>query len=158
MPCRSGCPAHIDIPEYLRHVKDGAWDDAVAVVRERVPFPESLGCICTQLARGVQHNGLHWRRHCRLKRAAAVRDTGSWKARVRHEALTGKRVAVVGAGPAGLTAALYLAEKGHMVTVYEANEKVGGQMRYGIPAYRLPDEVVGDREMATISRDFARMR
>ena len=152
VPCRSGCPAHIDIPEYLRHVKDGAWDDAVAVVRERVPFPESLGCICTHSCESeCKRNGLTAPLSiCRLKRAAAVRDTGSWKARVRHEALTGKRVAVVGAGPAGLTAALYLAEKGHMVTVYEANEKVGGQMRYGIPAYRLPDEVV-DREMATIS-------
>lgn len=152
VPCRSGCPAHIDIPEYLRHVKEGEWDDAAAVVRERVPFPESLGCICTHNCEGeCKRNGLAAPLSiCRLKRAAAVRDTGAWKARVRHDELTGRRVAVVGAGPAGLTAALYLAEKGHRVTVLEANEKVGGQMRYGIPAYRLPDEVV-DREVAIIS-------
>ena len=151
VPCRSGCPAHIDIPEYLRHVKDGEWTEAAAVVREKVPFPESLGCICTHNCESeCKRNGLTAPLSiCRLKRAAAVRDTGAWKARVRHDALTGKRVAVVGAGPAGLTAALYLAEKGHAVTVFEANEKVGGQMRYGIPAYRLPDEVV-DCEVATI--------
>jgi len=151
VPCRSGCPAHIDIPRYLRYVKAGEWEKATAVVRERVPFPETLGNICThncqnECKRNYLQESLSI---CRLKRAAAVRDDGAWKDRVRHEPLTGKRVAIVGAGPGGLTAALYLAEKGHKVTVFEANAKVGGQMRYGIPAYRLPDEIV-DREVATI--------
>ena len=151
VPCRSGCPAHIDIPRYLRYVKAGEWEKATAVVREKVPFPETLGTICTHNCQGeCKRNNLQEPLSiCRLKRAAAVRDTGEWKSRVRHEPLSGKKVAVVGAGPGGLTAALFLAEKGHAVTVFEANAKVGGQMRYGIPAYRLPDEIV-DKEVATI--------
>ncbi|WP_321971944.1 FAD-dependent oxidoreductase [Paratractidigestivibacter sp.] len=152
VPCREGCPAHVDIPRYLRLVKDKRYTEAAAVVREKVPFPESLGNICVHNCQSAcKRNELNGTplSVCRLKRAAAVRDEGTWKANVRHEQLSGKKVAVVGAGPAGLTAALYCAEKGHKVDVFEANEKVGGQMRYGIPAYRLPDEVV-DGEVATI--------
>lgn len=151
VPCRTGCPARIDIPRYLHHIKLGEWEKATAIVREKVPFPEVLGSICTHDCQGeCKRNELHGALSiCRLKRAAAVRDTGAWKSRVRHEPLTGKRVAVVGAGPAGLTAALYLAEKGHRVTLFDAEERLGGQMRYGIPAYRLPDEVL-DGEIATI--------
>ncbi len=166
VPCRAGCPAHVDIPRYLRLVKEKRYTEAAAVVREKVPFPESLGNICVHSCQSAcKRNDLNGTplSVCRLKRAAAVRDEGTWKANVRHEPLTGKKVAVVGAGPAGLTAALYCAEKGHRVDVYEANEKVGGQMRYGIPAYRLPDEVV-DREVATIlevaqgSDDYPRIK
>ncbi len=151
VPCRSGCPARVDIPRYLRHIRKGEFAEATAVIRERVPFPETLGSICTHNCEGeCKRNSLTAPLSvCRLKRAAAVRDDGAWKTRVRHEDLTGHAVAVVGAGPAGLTAALYLAEKGHKVTVFEANEKVGGQLRYGIPAYRLPDATL-DGEVATI--------
>ena len=151
VPCRSGCPAHIDIPRYLRYAKAGEWEKATAVVREKVPFPKTLGSICTHNCQAeCKRNHLQEPLSiCRLKRAAAVRDTGEWKSHVRHEPLSGKKVAIVGAGPGGLTAALFLAQKGHKACVFEADEKVGGQMRYGIPAYRLPDEVV-DREVATI--------
>lgn len=151
VPCRSGCPAHVDIPRYLRYIEAGEWEKATAVVREKVPFPETLGTICTHDCQSVcKRNHLYEPLSiCRLKRAAAVRDTGAWKSRVRHEPLTGKKVAVIGAGPGGLTAALYLAEKGHKVDVIEANDKTGGQLRYGIPAYRLPDETI-DKEVATI--------
>ncbi len=151
VPCRSACPAHIDIPRYIRYMKDGAFDKAAAVVREKVPFPETLGSVCThaceaECKRGELNAPISI---CKLKRSAAVNDSGAWKQRVRKDSATGKKAAVIGAGPAGLTAACYLAKKGHAVTVFEKNEKAGGQCRYGIPAYRLPDELL-DGEINTM--------
>jgi NADPH-dependent glutamate synthase beta subunit-like oxidoreductase len=142
VPCRSECPAGIDIPRYIRYIKEGAFSKATAVVREKVPFPETLGSICTHPCESVcKRNELGEPVSiCSLKRIAASRDEGDWKKRGIQHPPTGKNVAVVGAGPAGLTAAYYLSKKGHQVTVFEANEKPGGQCRYGIPAYRLPDE------------------
>ncbi|QWT17682.1 FAD-dependent oxidoreductase [Collinsella sp. zg1085] len=151
VPCRANCPAHIDIPRYIRHVKHEDWTAATAVVREKVPLPNSLGHICTHFCEGAcKRTDLGGPVSiCRLKRAAAEQDSGAWKERVRLESRSGKRVAVIGSGPAGLTAAQYLAKKGHAVTIFEANAQSGGQMRYGIPAYRLPDSVV-DTEVETI--------
>lgn len=151
VPCRSTCPAHIDIPRYIRYIREGDFDRAAAVVREKVPFPETLGSICSHACESeCKRNELDAPLSvCKLKRAAAVMDSGAWKERVRQEAATGKKAAVIGSGPAGLTAAYYLAKKGHEVTVFEKNEKAGGQCRYGIPAYRLPDELL-DREIHTI--------
>ena len=151
VPCRSTCPAHIDIPRYIRYIRQGEFDKATAVVREKVPFPETLGSICNHACEGeCKRNELGAPISvCKLKRAAANNATGAWKERAVKEAPTGKKTAVIGAGPAGLTAAYYLAKKGHAVTVYEKNEKPGGQCRYGIPAYRLPDELL-DKEIADI--------
>lgn len=151
VPCRSTCPAHIDIPRYIRYIKEGEFEKATAVIREKVPFPETLGSVCTHACESeCKRNELGDPISvCKLKRAAAVNDTGSWKGHAKKEAPTGKKAAVIGAGPAGLTAAYYLAKKGHEVTVFEKNEKAGGQCRYGIPAYRLPDELL-DREIADI--------
>lgn len=151
VPCRSTCPAHIDIPRYIRYIKNGEFEKAAAVVREKVPFPETLGSICNHACESeCKRNELNVPVSiCKLKRAAAVNDKGKWKEHVRKEAATGKKAAVIGAGPAGLTAAYYLAKKGHDVTVFEKNEKAGGQCRYGIPSYRLPDELL-DREIDTM--------
>ena len=151
VPCKSTCPAHIEIPAYIRAIKEGDFDKATAIIREKVPFPETLGSVCTrncesQCKRGELNSPVSI---CRLKRAASVNESGAWKERVRKDAPTGKKVAVIGAGPSGLTAAYYLAKKGHEVTVFEKNEKAGGQCRYGIPAYRLPDELL-DKEIAAI--------
>lgn len=151
VPCRNTCPAHIDIPRYIRYIKAGDFEKATAVVREKVPFPETLGSICThacenECKRGELNDAVSI---CKLKRAAAANDSGAWKECTRKDAPTGKRAAIVGAGPAGLTAAYYLAKKGHEVTVFEKNEKAGGQCRYGIPSYRLPDELL-DREINTM--------
>ena len=151
VPCKSTCPAHIDIPRYIRYIRDGEFDKAAAVIREKVPFPETLGSICNHACESeCKRNELDAPLSvCRLKRAAAVNESGAWKEHARREAPTGKKAAVIGAGPAGLTAAYYLAKKGHGVTVFEKNEKAGGQCRYGIPAYRLPDELL-DREIRTV--------
>lgn len=151
VPCRSACPARADIPRYIRYIKEGEFAKATAVIRERIPFPEIMGNICNHACESnCKRNHLGSPISvCKLKRAAASRDDRAWKVNVRKSEPTGKKVAVIGGGPAGLTVAYYLAKKGHEVTVMEANEKAGGQCRYGIPAYRLPDEIV-DKEIADI--------
>lgn len=151
VPCKANCPAHIDIPQYIRAIKEGDFDKATAIIREKVPFPEVLGSVCTHVCESnCKRNELGEPISiCKLKRAAATQDSGVWKEKVHKEPATGKKVAVIGAGPSGLTAAYYLAKKGHAVTVFEKNEKAGGQCRYGIPSYRLPDDLL-DREIANI--------
>ena len=158
VPCRATCPAHIDIPRFIRYIKDGDFDRAAAVIHERVPFPEILGCVCThpcetECKRAELGDAVSI---CRLKRAAGIDDSGAWKARARKDAPTGKKAAIIGAGPAGLTAAYYLARKGHDVTVYEKLPKIGGQCRYGIPSYRLPDEIL-DKEFAVVTEAGAKI-
>ena len=151
VPCRTACPAHTDIPRYLRYIKEGEYEKATAVIREKLPFPETLGCICNHICEiACKRNQLGEPLSvCKLKRAAAAAHSDEWKKKRKTAAPTGKKAAVIGAGPAGLTAAYYLAKKGHEVTVFESNEKAGGQCRYGIPSYRLPDEVL-DREISDI--------
>jgi len=151
IPCSEGCPAHINVPKYIRFIKEGNFPAAAATVREKAPFPETLGYICVhscelQCKRNHLDGPLSIRN---LKRFAASQDDGSWKANSFMKEASGKKVAVIGAGPAGLTAAYYLRKLGHEVTVYEKLPQAGGQMRYGIPSYRLPREVL-DREIEEI--------
>lgn len=151
VPCKAACPAHTDVPRYVRYIKEGEYAKATAVIREKVPFPNTLGNICNHVCEdNCKRNELGKPVSiCRLKKAASESDDAAWKERARKSDPTGKKVAVVGAGPAGLTAAYFLAKKGHEVTVFEENEKAGGQCRYGIPSYRLPDAVM-DKEVADI--------
>lgn len=145
VPCRFTCPAHTDIPRYIRFVKEGDCDAAAAVIREKVPFPHALGLICTQAcAKECKRNEVSEAMSIReIKRYAAEHDTGRyWQGKGKQLADTGKKVCVVGGGPAGLTAAYYLKKQGHAVTVKEELPTVGGMMSYGIPSYRLPREVV----------------
>jgi formate dehydrogenase (NADP+) beta subunit len=144
VPCRATCPAGIDIPRYIRLIREGKPALAAAVIREKVPFPLILGHVCNNLCetacgRKAVNESISIRG---LKRFAAEHDDGQWKQRARQLPSTGKRVAVVGSGPAGLTAAYYLAKQGHAVTVFEALPFPGGMLRFGIPEYRLPAEVV----------------
>lgn len=145
VPCRTACPAHTDIPRYIRFVKEGDYDAAVAVIREKVPFPNALGHVCShacelECKRKEVSEAMSIRD---IKRYAAEHDTGRyWKGKGKQLPDTGKKVCVVGGGPAGLTAAYYLRKQGHAVTVKEALPTVGGMMSYGIPSYRLPREIV----------------
>ncbi|MBW2616624.1 MAG: FAD-dependent oxidoreductase [Deltaproteobacteria bacterium] len=151
VPCKDACPAHIDIPGYLRLIGQGKRDEANAVIREKVPFPGILGRVCIHpceeaCRRGEVNDPVSI---CVLKRYAADGDKGLWKENTKTGDATGKKVAVVGAGPGGMTAAFYLRKQGHMVTVFESRSRAGGMMRYGIPDYRLPGKVL-DQEIRDI--------
>jgi formate dehydrogenase beta subunit len=151
VPCTKACPAGIDIPRYIKLIKEGKYPQAVAVIREKVPFPAVLGYICLHFCeeecrRGDVNEAIAIRS---LKRFAAENDDGLWKQKAKKAKATGKRVAVIGSGPAGLTAAYYLAKLGHKAVVFEALPVIGGMMRVGIPRHRLPSEVL-DREIDEI--------
>lgn len=145
VPCQAACPAHTDVPRYVRLAKEGRFEEAVAVVHEKLPFPECLGHVCAHACegkcrRGEVNEAVSIRN---IKRYAAEHAEGAlWKKNSKHLPATGKRVCVVGGGPAGMTAAFYLAKQGHDVVLKEAYPTLGGQMSYGIPSYRLPREVV----------------
>lgn len=147
-PCVKACPGGIDIPGYLRHIARGDAHKAYELILESVPFPGILGRVCPrpceQKCRRAEVNEAV--AICALKRHAADRAGEVFEKALAVQEDTGRRVAVVGAGPAGLTAAFHLRKKGHAVTVFEALERPGGMMRYGIPRYRLPEEVL-DREI-----------
>lgn len=150
-PCQNACPAGINVPRYLRAVGEAKYGEAAAVIREKIPFPSVCGYVCVHFCeakcrRGQLEEAIAIKE---LKRTAADNDDASWKQYVKKAPPTGKRVAVIGSGPAGLTAAYYLARKGHEVTVFEALPVAGGMMRVGIPSYRLPVEVV-DKEIKEI--------
>jgi NADPH-dependent glutamate synthase beta subunit-like oxidoreductase len=149
--CKNACPAHIDVPWYLRLIAAGKRDEANAVIREKVPLPGILGrvCIhpCEEACRRREVNEPI--SICALKRYAADGDKGLWKKNSTVCRDSGKKVAIIGSGPAGLAAAFYLRKKGHKVTVFEARSKAGGMMRYGIPRYRLPEDLL-DREIKEI--------
>jgi len=144
-PCHNACPAGIDIPRYVRLVARGRPSAALAVVRERVPFPGSLGRVCIHPCEQARQRGLAVDEPIcirMLKRFADDNSDDSWKKLAKKLPQSDKSVAIIGAGPAGLTVALYLAKLGHKVTVFEALPVAGGMMRVGIPEYRLPRDIL----------------
>ncbi len=144
VPCRSSCPAGVDIPRFVRHIASGEHDKAIAVIRQKLPFSFACSYICFHPCEDECRRGLVNRpiAVCQLKRFVADHDTGEWRARQKRLATTGKRVAVVGSGPAGLTAAYYLAKQGHEVAVFESLPVPGGMLRVGIPEFRYPRELL----------------
>ncbi len=151
VPCVEACPARIDVPGYLRLVAEGRGLEAAAVVREKVPFPGILGRVCFRPCEEVCRRGEldDPLAICALKRYAADREADSPPVPIETPPDTGRTVAIVGAGPAGLTATFYLRKLGHSVRLFEAADEAGGMMRYGVPAFRLPREVL-EREIGEI--------
>ncbi len=153
VPCHYSCPAGINVPLYVYLAGEGKYQDSLAIVREKVPFPGVLGRVCIHpceeaCRRGKLNEPIAIKE---LKRFVADRDTGEWKKLSRKLPPTGKKVAIVGSGPAGLTTGYYLAKLGHSVTVFEQFSRAGGMMRVGIPRYRLPEDVL-DAEINEIER------
>jgi NADH-quinone oxidoreductase subunit F len=143
-PCSHTCPANIDVPRYIRFIAQGKPAEALAVIREKIPFPFVCGYVCVHPCEAKCRRALldEAIRIKELKRFAAEHGDGLWKENRKIAPATGKRVVVVGSGPAGLTAAYYLAKLGHKVTVFEALPEAGGMMRVGIPDYRLPKDIL----------------
>ena len=144
-PCVLACPVRIDIPGYLRLIAEGKTDEAYALIREKVPFPGILGRVCTHPCedacrrRDVFNQPIEI---CALKRYVADKAGEVSGEVLKVEKDTGHRVAIVGAGPAGLTAAFYLRKKGHQVTVFDALPEPGGMIRFCIPDYRIPKDIL----------------
>ncbi len=153
VPCRYTCPAEIDVPRYILYIRKKNYRAAGDVIREKVPFPEILGHICDHPCEAVCRRGY-------VNQPVAIRELKRFATGLLHsqgagfnrgrKPATDKKVAVIGSGPAGLTAAYYLWKQGHEVTVFEMLAQAGGMMRVGIPEYHLPREVL-DREIANIT-------
>ncbi len=140
VPCVSLCPAHVDIPGYIALVGEGRYADAVRLIRKDNPFPTTCGFICehpceARCRRNMMDDSVNIRG---LKRMAA--DFAGEVDSPRCAPSTGKRIAILGGGPGGLSAAYYLQLMGHQTVVYEMLPKLGGMLRYGIPNYRLPKD------------------
>jgi len=140
-PCQRTCPAGIDIPEYIRQINQGNYKQAIMVIKEKNPLPLTCGRVCPHPCEDMCRLG----KVCdsvninHLKRFVADREMNTNERITPYKApATGKRVAIIGGGPAGLTCAYYLARLGHSPTIFEAMPKLGGMLRYGIPEYRFP--------------------
>ncbi|MBW2366709.1 MAG: FAD-dependent oxidoreductase [Deltaproteobacteria bacterium] len=144
-PCRQTCPAEIDIQKYISQIREGDYEGAVNTIRDRNPLLLACGRVCPHpcedyCRRGIEDTPVSINQ---LKRFVADYEMNSGsRLPVSCAPDTGKRVAVIGGGPAGLSAAFFLRRLGHAVTIYDMMPELGGMIRYGIPEYRLPKAVL----------------
>ena len=153
-PCHTGCPAGLDIPGFIARIAAGDNAASARLVTDGLTLPASLGRVCPRLCE--QHC-----RQCDVTEALSIRNLHRFSADYQRQAKsppppadppappTGRRVAIVGAGPAGLAAAHHLLGQGHAVALFDAHSQPGGMLRYGIPAFRLPRQVL-DAEIQAI--------
>ena len=147
-PCQVDCPTHIDIPGYLELIAKGEMKEAARLVKEVLPFPYILGLTCPAPCQSACRRALVDEEIaiCRMHGHAAETCLLDPPIPYPVDPPTGKKVAIVGSGPAGLTCAYYLAQKGHYCKVFEMQPQPGGMLRYGIPEYRLPKDKM-DQEL-----------
>lgn len=144
-PCVDSCPAHVDAQGYIALISMGKYEEALALIKEQNPLPESIGRVCVRNCEDSCR-----RQHVEepvainfLKRFVADVDADHhWTPA--PKTANGKKVAVIGGGPSGLTCSYYLALEGHQVTILEKLPELGGMLRYGIPEYRLPKKILDD--------------
>ena len=153
-PCNLTCPGQINVQGYIAHVAKGQYEEALRLVMERNPLPFSVGRVCprfceTRCRRILVDEPVSINHLKRFVADWCMRHEIELK--IPKDAPTGKRIAVIGGGPAGLTAAYFLTRKGHDVTIFESAPKLGGALRYGFLEYRIPREVL-DYEINTILR------
>jgi len=159
-PCNLTCPGQINVQGYIAHVAKGQYEEALRLVMERNPFPFSVGRVCPRFCET----------RCRrllVDEAVSInhlkRFVADWcmahkiDLKIAGDPASGRKVAVIGGGPAGLTAAYYLARKGHQPTVFEAAPMLGGMLRYGLPEYKMPKKVL-DYEINSILRQGVTVR
>jgi len=148
-PCTVACPDHVDIQTYVSLIANGQYQEAVKVIKEKLPMPLSIGRVCpafceAECRRSIVDEPIAIRQ---LKRHAADFDLALDYSYVpEKEANKGKKIAIIGAGPSGLTCGYYLTNKGYEVKCFEASPQAGGWLRYGIPEYRLPKAIL-DKEI-----------
>ena len=152
-PCQLNCPARTDCQGYVGLIANGEYDAALKLIKNKIPLPASIGRVCPHPCEKAcrRQNVEESINIAQLKAFVADMDLRSDSYVPETAPKTGKKVSVIGGGPAGLTAAYYLTIMGHDVTVYDKMEKMGGMLRYGIPQYRLPKEVL-DKEIAIIEK------
>ena len=152
-PCQLNCPARTDCQGYVGLIANGEYDAAIKLIKNKISLPASIGRVCPHPCEKAcrRKNVEEPINIAQLKAFAADIDLNAESYIPECKPASGKKVAIIGGGPAGLTAAYYLAIMGHEVTVYDMMEKMGGMLRYGIPQYRLPKEVL-DKEIAIIEK------
>jgi formate dehydrogenase major subunit len=146
IPCQTACPAGTNVPAYIRAIAEGRHGEAYEINRSANVLPGVLGRICSRPCESACRHG--WPGNgepvgiCNLKRSAADLKSAGHRITERLYAPTGKRIAIVGAGPAGVAAAHDLSVLGHDVTLFEREQHFGGMLRYGIPEFRLPRDIL----------------